>query len=118
MFIAARLGGTRPRHRYRHRATVPTDMRWSYEPTNCLGGIDATDDAEIKIHRATVTRTDLHVGSVTGDADLMDAADLLDGEQVTIVDVDNGARRHLCDHRRRGSGVIGINGAAAHRPSG
>ena len=40
-----------------------------------------------KIHRATVTQADLHyVGSVTIDADLMDAADLLEGEQVTIVD--------------------------------
>jgi len=46
-----------------------------------------------KIHRATVTHADLHyVGSVTIDADLMDAADLLEGEQVTIVDIDNGAR--------------------------
>jgi hypothetical protein len=46
-----------------------------------------------KIHRATVTQADLHyVGSVTIDADLMDAADLLEGEQVTIVDIDNGAR--------------------------
>ena len=46
-----------------------------------------------KIHRATVTEADLHyVGSVTIDADLMDAADLLAGEQVTIVDVTNGAR--------------------------
>ncbi len=46
-----------------------------------------------KIHRATVTEANLHyVGSVTIDADLMDAADLLEGEQVTIVDVTNGAR--------------------------
>ena len=69
-----------------------------------------------KIHRATVTQADLHyVGSVTIDADLMDAADLLEGEQVTIVDVDNGAR--LVTYAitgARGSGVIGINGAAAH----
>ena len=69
-----------------------------------------------KIHRATVTQADLHyVGSVTIDADLMDAADLLEGEQVTIVDIDNGAR--LVTYAitgRRGSGVIGINGAAAH----
>ncbi len=55
-----------------------------------------------KIHRATVTQADLHyVGSVTIDADLMDAADLLEGEQVTIVDIDNGAPAgHLRDHRR------------------
>jgi aspartate 1-decarboxylase len=69
-----------------------------------------------KIHRATVTEADLHyVGSVTIDADLMDAADLLEGEQVTIVDVTNGAR--LVTYAitgKRGSGVIGINGAAAH----
>ena len=46
-----------------------------------------------KIHRATVTQADLHyVGSVTVDQDLMDAADLLAGEQVAIVDVTNGAR--------------------------
>jgi aspartate 1-decarboxylase len=69
-----------------------------------------------KIHRATVTQADLHyVGSVTVDADLMDAADLLEGEQVTIVDITNGAR--LVTYAitgARGSGVIGINGAAAH----
>ena len=69
-----------------------------------------------KIHRATVTQADLHyVGSVTIDADLMDAADLLEGEQVTIVDIDNGNR--LVTYAitgERGSGVIGINGAAAH----
>ena len=46
-----------------------------------------------KIHRATVTQADLHyVGSVTVDEDLLDAADLLPGEQVHIVDVTNGAR--------------------------
>src|SRR6202171_1266954 len=69
-----------------------------------------------KIHRATVTKADLHyVGSVTIDADLMDAADLLEGEQVTIVDVTNGSRLvTYAISGRRGSGVIGINGAAAH----
>jgi aspartate 1-decarboxylase len=68
-----------------------------------------------KIHRATVTQADLHyVGSVTIDADLMDAADLLPGEQVHIVDVDNGARLETyVIPGERGSGVIGINGAAA-----
>jgi len=69
-----------------------------------------------KIHRATVTQADLHyVGSVTVDQDLMDAADLLAGEQVTIVDVTNGARLETyVISGPRGSGVIGINGAAAH----
>lgn len=68
-----------------------------------------------KIHRATVTHADLHyVGSITIDEDLMDAAGLLPGEQVHVVDIDNGAR--LITYAiagPRGSGVIGINGAAA-----
>jgi aspartate 1-decarboxylase len=69
-----------------------------------------------KIHRATVTHANLHyVGSVTVDTDLMEAADLLEGEQVTIVDIDNGARLvTYVISGERGSGVIGINGAAAH----
>src|SRR5207244_11460619 len=69
-----------------------------------------------KIHRVTVTQADLHyVGSLTVDADLMDAADLLPGEQVTVVDVTNGARlATYVISGERGSGVIGINGAAAH----
>src|SRR5438874_6508072 len=68
-----------------------------------------------KIHRATVTQADLHyVGSVTVDEDLMDAADLLPGEQVAIVDVTNGARLETyVIAGERGSGVLGINGAAA-----
>lgn len=69
-----------------------------------------------KIHRATVTQADLHyVGSVTIDEDLLDAADLLEGELVHIVDVTNGARLETYTIAGpRGSGVIGINGAAAH----
>src|SRR3984885_10312963 len=68
-----------------------------------------------KIHRATVTQADIHyVGSVTIDADLMDAADLLPGEQVVIADINNGARLETyVIAGPRGSGVIGINGAAA-----
>lgn len=68
-----------------------------------------------KIHRATVTQADLHyVGSVTIDADLMDAADILPGEQVAIVDITNGARiETYAIAGPRGSGAIGINGAAA-----
>jgi aspartate 1-decarboxylase len=68
-----------------------------------------------KIHRATVTQADLHyVGSVTVDQDLLDAADLLPGERVAIVDVTNGARLETyVIPGERGSGVIGINGAAA-----
>ncbi|MBB1243964.1 aspartate 1-decarboxylase [Streptomyces durbertensis] len=69
-----------------------------------------------KIHRATVTEADLnYVGSVTVDADLLDAADLLPGELVHIVDITNGARLETyIIEGERGSGVIGINGAAAH----
>lgn len=70
-----------------------------------------------KIHRATVTQADLHyVGSVTVDTDLLDAAGLIEGEQVSIVDITNGARLETyVIAGPRGSGVIGINGAAAHR---
>ncbi len=69
-----------------------------------------------KIHRATVTQADLHyVGSVTIDADLLDAANIVDGERVQIVDVTNGARLDTYTIAgERGSGVIGINRAAAH----
>jgi aspartate 1-decarboxylase len=68
-----------------------------------------------KIHRATVTQADLHyVGSLTVDRDLLDAADLLAGEQVHVVDVTNGARLvTYVIEGERGSGVIGVNGAAA-----
>ncbi|GAA3025960.1 aspartate 1-decarboxylase [Actinokineospora globicatena] len=69
-----------------------------------------------KIHRATVTQADLHyVGSVTVDPVLLEAADLLPGEKVAIVDVTNGARLETyVIEGERDSGVIGINGAAAH----
>ena len=69
-----------------------------------------------KIHRATVTHADLHyVGSVTVDLDLLEAADILPGELVSIVDITNGARLETYTIAgERGSGVIGINGAAAH----
>ena len=69
-----------------------------------------------KIHRATVTRADLHyVGSITIDADLMEAADLLPGELVTVADIDNGNRLETyAIAGERGSGVIAVNGAAAH----
>ncbi|MFF9347260.1 aspartate 1-decarboxylase [Streptomyces sp. NPDC014734] len=68
-----------------------------------------------KIHRATVTQAALHyVGSVTVSKDLMEAADLLPGEKVDIVDIDNGARLSTyVIEGPRDSGVIGINGAAA-----
>jgi aspartate 1-decarboxylase len=69
-----------------------------------------------KIHRATVTQADLdYVGSVGIDAALMEAADLLAGEQVTIADITNGARLETyVIPAPAGSGTISINGAAAH----
>src|SRR5512133_966237 len=68
-----------------------------------------------KIHRATVTDCDLHyVGSITIDPDLLEAADILEHEQVHVVDVDNGARFETYTiSGERGSGEICINGAAA-----
>lgn len=69
-----------------------------------------------KIHRATVTQADLdYVGSVTIDEDLLDASGILPYEQVDVLDITNGAR--LTTYAlvgARGSGVIQINGAAAH----
>ena len=69
-----------------------------------------------KVHRATVTQADLHyVGSITIDQDLMRAADILEGERVDVVDITNGARlTTYAITGPAGSGVIGINGAAAH----
>jgi aspartate 1-decarboxylase len=69
-----------------------------------------------KIHRATVTVADLeYEGSITIDAELMDAADLFPHEKVDIYDCTNGHRLSTyVIEGERGSGVIGINGAAAH----
>jgi aspartate 1-decarboxylase len=68
-----------------------------------------------KIHRATVTNCDLHyVGSITIDAQLLEAADIVPHEQVTVVDIDNGARFETYTIAgERGSGEIKLNGAAA-----
>jgi len=69
-----------------------------------------------KIHRATVTATDLHYeGSLTVDANLLDAADILPNEQIHVWDVTNGTR--LVTYAlagRRGSGEVQVNGAGAH----
>jgi aspartate 1-decarboxylase len=68
-----------------------------------------------KIHRATVTGSDLHyVGSITVDRDLLEAADILEHELVHVLDVDNGARFETYTIAGEpGSGEIKINGAAA-----
>jgi aspartate 1-decarboxylase len=68
-----------------------------------------------KIHRATVTDADLHyVGSITVDPELLEAADILEHEQVAVVDVNNGARFETYTIAgERGSGEMKVNGAAA-----
>lgn len=68
-----------------------------------------------KIHRATVTDCDLHyVGSLTVDPLLLEAADILPGEQIHVVDVDNGARFETYTIAgEAGSGAMCVNGAAA-----
>lgn len=68
-----------------------------------------------KIHRATVTQADLnYVGSITIDADLLDAVGILPNEKVQIVNNNNGARLETYTiPGERGSGVICLNGAAA-----
>jgi aspartate 1-decarboxylase len=68
-----------------------------------------------KIHRATVTFTDVNYhGSITIDQDLLEATGLLPNEAVTIADCDNGNRfETYIILGERGSGIIGINGAAA-----
>ena len=68
-----------------------------------------------KIHRCRITGSDLnYVGSITIDADLLDAADILEHEQVHVLDIDNGARFETYTIAgQRGSGEITVNGAAA-----
>ena len=69
-----------------------------------------------KIHRATVTEADLdYEGSITIDAALMQAADIVEHEQVHVYDVTNGSRlTTYAIPGAAGSGVVCINGAAAH----
>ncbi len=69
-----------------------------------------------KLHRATVTQADLNYeGSITIDRDLMDQVGILVNEQVEVLDITNGARlTTYAIEGERGSGIIGINGAAAH----
>lgn len=70
-----------------------------------------------KIHRVTVTEANLnYIGSITIDQDLMDAANILSGERVFIVDNNNGERFDTyAIPGKRGSGVICLNGAAARK---
>lgn len=70
-----------------------------------------------KIHRVTVTDANLnYVGSITIDEDLMDAANMIEGEKVHIVNNNNGERFETYIIKgERGSGIICLNGAAARR---
>ena len=72
-----------------------------------------------KIHRATVTEADLnYVGSITIDKEVMDAADIIENEKVTIVNNNNGARfETYVIEGLPGSGIICLNGAAARLAS-
>ncbi len=70
-----------------------------------------------KLHRATVTSCDLHYeGSISIDKELMEKADLLPFEQVDVININNGERlTTYVIEAPRGSGTIGLNGAAARK---
>ncbi|HYG04377.1 MAG TPA: aspartate 1-decarboxylase [Chryseosolibacter sp.] len=70
-----------------------------------------------KIHRAKITQAELHyVGSIAIDEDLMDAANMIEGEKVTVVNVNNGERLETYIIKgARGTGMICLNGPAARR---
>ena len=70
-----------------------------------------------KIHRVTVTEADLdYIGSITIDEELLDAAGIIENQKVEIYNITNGERFATYAIRgERGTGVIGINGAAAHK---
>jgi aspartate 1-decarboxylase len=70
-----------------------------------------------KIHRASVTHANLHyIGSIEIDEDLIEAANFIENERVHIYNISNGERFETYVIKgKRGSGTIGINGAAAHR---
>lgn len=70
-----------------------------------------------KIHRVSVTEANLnYVGSITIDEALMEAADMIEGEKVQILDINNGERLETYIIKgRRGSGCICLNGAAARK---
>lgn len=72
-----------------------------------------------KIHRVTITEANLnYVGSITVDEDLLDAAGMIAGEKVQVLNVTNGERLETYILKgERGSGVICLNGAAAHKAS-
>lgn len=72
-----------------------------------------------KIHRATVTMADLnYIGSIAIDEDMMDAANLIENEKVSIYNITNGERLSTYVIKgERGSGIVSLNGAAARKVS-
>ncbi len=72
-----------------------------------------------KIHRVKITEANLHyIGSISIDEDLMEAANIIENEKVTVLDIDNGERLETYVIRgTRGSGMICMNGPAARRIS-
>jgi len=70
-----------------------------------------------KIHRAKITQAELHyVGSIAIDEDLMDAANMIEGEKVTVVNINNGERLETYIIKgERGSGMVCLNGPAARK---
>ena len=70
-----------------------------------------------KIHRAVITEADLnYVGSLTIDEDLMDAANMIENEKITVVNANNGERLETYLIKgQRGSGVVCLNGPAARK---
>ena len=86
-------------------------------PTNPLFRAMHIEVMKSKIHRVTVTQAELHyVGSVTIDEDLLDAANFVENEKVTVVNVNNGERFETYTIRgERGTGIICLNGPAARK---
>jgi aspartate 1-decarboxylase len=70
-----------------------------------------------KIHRARITQAELHyVGSIAIDEDLMDAANMIEGEKVTVVNINNGERLETYIIKgERGTGMVCLNGPAARK---
>lgn len=70
-----------------------------------------------KIHRAKITQAELHyVGSIAIDEDLMDAANLIEGEKITVVNINNGERLETYVIKGdRGTGMVCLNGPAARK---
>lgn len=70
-----------------------------------------------KIHRVSITEANLHyIGSITIDEDLMDAANMIEGEKIQVVNINNGERLETYIIKgKRGSGEVCLNGAAARK---